>query len=149
MVYNNINYTKQRSRADCAPTLIANILKWRGLSFNYRQEYKMLCDLLECDPEIGTLTTNINKYFKTATVIKSFYKEDPELDDIKVHLYSGGAIAFFYDVGNGNRHVALIIKSTNNGFYFVNHSRKATFTEISSSVMKRFMSKKTYAFFIE
>lgn len=149
MLYNNIKYTRQRFKSDCCPALIANIIKWKGLSFNYTNEYYALCEMLDCDPQVGTLTENMIEYFKVATIVKSVYKEDPLLQDIDQHLSTKGAVAFFYDYDNkGSRHAALIIKGTKKNYYFVNHSKKSTLSEISLNAMKRFMSKKTYAFFI-
>lgn len=115
-------YAKQIGKRTCGPTAVANVLKWSGAQFNYRQHRKTL--MWDCSIPHGLWGTSgrtldlVLRHYADEVGFSVKFDKKPRLASIDKQLDSGGIVLVNYEHRQG-KHYALIVAKTENNYYEV------------------------------
>lgn len=145
---NNIRYARQRYSDDCTLVATANLIKWAGIPFSYRQHFNELAEVYNYEDLIGVRLNDVKQFFKEQTLFKYKYRRSPSISDLKKQLKTG-VVHLTYNTLQGF-HTVLVIKDYNFGFTVINENRNKgeTISNVPVYFMKELLVD-SYAFFVD
>jgi hypothetical protein len=139
--FKKYRFTKQRTRIDCGPTVVVNLMKANGLKISYRFVAERLARKLKVATFGGTPKADLDRHLMRRRIPRSkflFREENVRPEFLKQKLRENKRVVLaYYSSRFETGHTCLIIDHNNRGFVVVNYDKGPTVQTISFAKFKK------------